>query len=222
MSTCATTASPTQNVQSWTELHENGYFANHPRYRERLHTDGLVRLVDMLRPNPNDTLLEIGCGYGRLLWHMLPRVKRVIGVDLAEQPLGEAKKLLSGRGEFQLVQGDGVGLRGVMDAAVDGAYAFTVFQHMTRDGVHDYIRDVNRVLAPGGRACFQFFSDGSSERNIVNETREQSISYSAAQVCASVEQAGLRVERFERECLDAIYPGRGFSWLWLLATSPRR
>jgi cyclopropane fatty-acyl-phospholipid synthase-like methyltransferase len=216
MGASATIASPIENVQVWNRLHAEGYFAKHPRYKERLHTDGLERTVGMLEPRPSDVLLEIGCGYGRLLWHLLPRVARVIGVDLAAPPLAEARELLKGRGAFELVQGDGMGLSGVADGAVTGAYAFTVFQHMTREGACGYVREVGRVLAPGGRACFQFFSDGSADREILTQTKEQSISYSATQVCEAVERAGLRVERFERECLDAVYPGRGFSWLWVL------
>ncbi len=215
MTASATIASPKENIRVWNRLHAEGYFATHPRYKERLHTDGLERIVAMLDPRPDDVLLEIGCGYGRLLWHLLPRVAKVIGVDLAAAPLEEARELLKGRGEFELVQGDGLGLSGVGDGSVTGAYAFTVFQHMTREGARGYVREVSRVLAPGGRACFQFFCDGSTDHEILTQAREQSISYSATQVCETVERAGLRVERFERECLDAIYPGRGFSWLWV-------
>lgn len=212
-------ASPSQNVRHWTRLHEDGYFATHPRYQDRLHTDGLDRLTAMLAPRPDDVLLEIGCGYGRLLWHLLPRVRHVIGVDLSPAPLAEANDLLTGRGSFELLLGDGVGLPAVPNASVTGVYAFTVFQHMTREGVRAYLREVRRVLASGGRCCFQFFSDGSSEREIADDRREQSISYSATQVCAAAEGAGLRVERFERECLEHLYPGRGFSWLWVLASA---
>jgi len=220
--TAAATASPTRNVEHWTRLHAEGYFATHPRYKERLHTLGLERIVAMLNPRVGDVLLEIGCGYGRLLWHLLPLVGggRVIGVELAEEPLAEARKLLEDRGDVELIRNDGLTLRDIPDQCITGAYAFTVLQHMTRAGACGYIREAARVLVPGGRVCLQFHSDGTTEREILDERREQSISYSATQVCDTIEQASLRVERLDRECLDATYPGRGLSWLWVLATKP--
>jgi ubiquinone/menaquinone biosynthesis C-methylase UbiE len=176
----------------------------------------------MLNPRAGDVLLEIGCGYGRLLWHLLPFVGagRVIGVELAEQPLAEARELLQDCGDFELIRNDGLTLRGIPDQSITGAYAFTVLQHMTRAGARGYIREAARVLVPGGRVCLQFHCDGTTERDILDERREQSISYSATQVCDTIEQAGLRVERLDRECLDATYPGSGLSWLWVLATKP--
>lgn len=93
---------------------------------------------------------------------------------------------------------------------------------MTRDGVRGYLREIQRVLAPGGRACLQYFDDGTAERDILDNGREQSISYSTTQVCETVEQAGLRVERLDRESLETLYPGSGLSWLWVLATKSGR
>jgi ubiquinone/menaquinone biosynthesis C-methylase UbiE len=220
--TVAATASPTRNVEHWTGLHAEGYFATHPRYKERLHTLGLERIVAMLNPRADDVLLEIGCGYGRLLWHLLPLVGRgrMIGVELAEEPFAEARQLLKGRGNFELIRNDGLTLRAIPDQSITGVYAFTVLQHMTRAGARGYIREAARILVPGGRVCLQFHCDGTTERDILDERREQSISYSATQVCDVIEQAGLRVEHLDRECLDATYPGRKLSWLWVLATKP--
>jgi ubiquinone/menaquinone biosynthesis C-methylase UbiE len=218
----AATASPARNVEHWTGLHAEGYFATHPRYKERVHTLGLERIVALLSPRADDVLLEIGCGYGRLMWHLLPFVRggRIIGVELAEEPFAEARQLLKDRGEFDLIRNDGLTLRAIPDQSITGAYAFTVLQHMTRAGARGYIREAARVLVPGGRVCLQFLCDGTTERDILDEQREQSISYSAAQVCDTIERAGLRVERLDRECLDATYPGSGLSWLWVLASKP--
>src|SRR5690606_10251985 len=120
--------------------------------------------------------LDIGCGYGRLLWHLLPRVQRMIGIDLAEPPLAEARRLVAGRGDCEVLRTDGMTFAPVSDASVTGAYAFTVFQHMTRDGVRGYLRETRRVLAPGGRACFQFFSSRApAALDILDERREQSV-----------------------------------------------
>lgn len=223
MSATMTTAAatPSKSVENWTRLHAEGYFANHRWYKDRLHDLGLKQIAGMLEPQAEDVLLEIGCGYGRLLWHFLPRVSKVIGVELADEPLREAADLLRGRGEHELIRNDGLTLAGVADGSVTAIYSFTVLQHMTRAGAKGYMREAFRVLSRGGRICVQFNCDGAAkESDILDEVREQSLSYTAAQACEVLESAGLRVERVERECLEPIYPGRGLSWLWVLAVKP--
>ena len=74
-------------VENWRKLHDgHRYFDDHPRYQDPLHDLGVERVRDMLLPTGVDTVLEIGCGYGRLLYHLLPDVTGVVGIDLAPEP----------------------------------------------------------------------------------------------------------------------------------------
>gem|GEM_PF-2294631 len=224
-------ATPARNVEHWVRLHAgNAYFNNHPRYQDRLHTLGVERILSLLDPQPDDILLEIGCGYGRLLHHLLPRVRAVIGVDLADEPLAEARRLLATHNrpdDVTLIRNDGLTLAAIPDDSVTAACAFTVLQHMTREGARGYVREAARVLAPGrGRLCLQFHSINApitpADSEILDLPAEQSIIYTPAQACELVQSAGLRIDRLEREDLDPMYPGAGFAWLWLLATKPTR
>ncbi|MDX9911526.1 MAG: class I SAM-dependent methyltransferase [Phycisphaerales bacterium] len=214
-------ATPQRSVENWRVLHEgNAYFDNHARYQDRLHDRGVAQVLGLLRPSGDETLLEIGCGYGRLLHHLRPHVARVVGIELAHEPLAEAARLLASAGGAELHVGDGVTLQPLGDASIDCACCFTVFQHMTREGVRGYLLELARVLRPGGVAALQFLDDGTREREIVDEAREQSLGYSASQVCSAVEAAGLRVERLEREDLEGSHPGRGLGWWWVRAARP--
>lgn len=210
-------ALPQENVDAWRELHREGaYFAKHPRYQERLHRDGLDHLTRLLQLNSTDTLLEVGCGYGRLLWHLRPLVNRAIGVDLAPEPIEQARELMRGRGGADLHVVDGGALSMIPDASVDAAYAFTVFQHMTREGVDAYAREIARVLRPGGRFVAQFL-EGAGEEQIRPVAGEQSIGYRASQAAAVAERAGMIVQAVERDWLVDAYPAGYASWVWLSA-----
>lgn len=208
-------ATPQQNVAHWRSLHEGGHFASHPYYRERLHDLGVDMIAGRLDLRAQHTLLEVGCGYGRLLWHVLPRVRRAIGVDLHGAPLREASDLLRGRGEAALVLGNGLDLSCVASGAVDRAVAFTVLQHMTRPGVETYLREMSRVLAPGGLALVNFPDDGVRATEMEDRAGEQSIRSSPAQILAMAQRAGVHALALDRVCLEHLYPGRGLVWWWL-------
>src|SRR5690606_459279 len=81
------TASPARNVERWRDLHGRGYFDKHPHYQDRLHRRGLDRVESMLRPTREDVFLDVGCGYGRMLYHVAPMVRLAIGLDVASEPI---------------------------------------------------------------------------------------------------------------------------------------
>lgn len=211
-------ATPEENVSYWKQLHEsNAYFDTHNWYQDRLRFFGLDQISRILDPKQDDTLLEIGCGYGRLLWHLAPLVKNAIGLDLAQAPLAEAESLLESRGSVELHLGDGVTLNPIKDESVTAAYAFTVFQHMARSVALANAREVARVLAPSGRFLLQLHV-GDGTEDVMATPGEQSVGYTAAQAAGLIEDAGLRVERVERELLLKDYPAGNVAWWWLLAT----
>ncbi len=57
---------------------------------------------------PSDTILELGCGYGRVLKPLAQKAQTVIGIDSSSANIESAKKYLSGFNNIQL---------SVMDAA---------------------------------------------------------------------------------------------------------
>ncbi len=209
-------ATPDQNIARWRALHEGGYFATHRRYQDRLHDLGVAQIVRLATPGPSDTLLEVGCGYGRLLWHLLPLVGRVVGLDLHEGPLGEARALLAGRGEARLILGDGRTLAPIDSGSIDKVCAFTVLQHMTREGVARYLREFGRVLTPRGLGVVNFYDEAVRQDRMLDAAGEQSLSWSPAEICAAAEAARLTIHRLEREPLDHPDHGRGLVWWWLV------
>lgn len=207
-------ATPDQNVARWRELHEQGYFARHRWYQDRLHDLGVAEITRLAELVPTDVLLEVGCGYGRLLWHLSPLVSRVVGIDLHDGPLQEARTLLRDRARASIHLGDGRTLAPIDSHSVDKLCAFTVLQHMTRDGVRGYLREFARVLTPSGRAIVNFHDDGVRQARMLDQTVEQSLCWSPGEIAAAVEEEGLILHRLERQSLEHLYPGRGLVWWW--------
>lgn len=64
------------------------------------------RIVNALGPSGNDWVLEIGPGRGILTTQILPRVEKLVAVELDSSLAEVLKNRLSGDSRFQLIQGD--------------------------------------------------------------------------------------------------------------------
>jgi SAM-dependent methyltransferase len=103
-----------------------------------------------VRPARTDVAVDIGSGLGRICAALAPHFGRVIGVDVSEEMVNQARvHVPDPHVEFRV--GDGVGLQPIEDASVDFVTSFTVLQHMPSESlVLDYLREGARILRPGG------------------------------------------------------------------------
>lgn len=94
-------------------------------------------------------VLDIGCGAGRLAEGLAARFGEVWGLDISERMLGEARQRCPVKARWVL--GDGTSLAGIPDESVDYAISYEVLQHVPHPSVaFSYVREVGRVLRPGG------------------------------------------------------------------------
>lgn len=100
--------------------------------------------------------VEIGSGLGRVCAALATRFDRVVGVDISEAMVRQARELVTDP-EVEFRHGDGVSLPGVADASADLVVTFTVFQHALNRGViRANLREASRVLRPGGVLAMQW------------------------------------------------------------------
>jgi len=109
---------------------------------------------------PSDTVLEIGCGVGRLTRVLARRAAHVLALDISEAMLARARELNSEFENVDWLQGDGKSLAGLEDGCADGCVSIVVFQHIPDpDITFGYIREIGRVLRPGGWAAIHVSTD---------------------------------------------------------------
>jgi dolichol-phosphate mannosyltransferase len=109
--------------------------------------DAVWRIIvaDILQPwvQPEDTVLDIGCGFGEFLNHV--RCRRRIGVDL--NPASESA--LEAGVEF--FRGDATRLSTIASGTVNLVFTSNFMEHLAnKAAVESLIDEVRRVLAPGG------------------------------------------------------------------------
>jgi len=126
--------------------------------------DGMLSAVGA-QIRGTDVVVDIGCGVGRLTRVLAARARRVIAVDVSAEMLARAAELNPGLAGVEWVHGDGRGLPGIGDGAVDACVSHVVFQHIPDPSITlGYVREIGRVLAPGGWAAFQVSTDPAIHR----------------------------------------------------------
>lgn len=103
---------------------------------------------------PGDTVLDIGCGNGRLLRnskHKIPN-SNYLGVDFSGNLIEEARRLHPGfRFEVGDILEDKLTIINEGEKKFDAVFLISVLNHFPRE-VHDLVlRNVKKCLKPGGR-----------------------------------------------------------------------
>lgn len=117
-------------------------------------------LMQHLPPHfgPGQACLDLGCGAGRLLPSLAERFERVTGVDVSPEMLSQARQLVGDDARIALQLVDGRTLDGLPDAGFHFVLANAVFIHCGADVIAGLLREVSRVLAPGGLIAATFNS----------------------------------------------------------------
>jgi SAM-dependent methyltransferase len=84
---------------------------------------------------------------------------------VSREMLARARALNPALANVAWVHGDGESLAGIEDASADGCFSHVVFQHLPDPELTlGYVREMARVLRPGGWAAFGLSTDPSVHR----------------------------------------------------------
>lgn len=107
------------------------------------------------------SMLEVGCGVGRMTRAFAQRFARVAAFDLSPKMLEQAKQLTPEIPNVSWIYSNGVDLRPAANESIDFVFSYLVLQHLPEESlVQSYVGEMIRVLRPSGVCLFQF--NGSS------------------------------------------------------------
>ena len=123
----------------------------------RAYLEAEIQFV-LARTSPSDSALELGCGYGRVLRRLLPRVRTLAGVDTSLQSLGTAQEFLGRHPSLHLLAMDAARM-----AFRDHSFDLTL---CIQNGICAFgadrqalFREAVRVTRPGGTVLFSSYSE---------------------------------------------------------------
>ena len=107
---------------------------------------------------PGDTLVDFGCGTGRLAVHVIPWLAddgRYVGIDISKTMLAHARvivgeKVTSHRCSVEFLHQTTPNFP-MPDKSVDMVCAFSVFTHMEHEDSYRYFRGARRIIKEGGK-----------------------------------------------------------------------
>ena len=108
-------------------------------------------LLQFIRPQPDDEVLDAGCGSGANIALLHDKVKRIVGIDYSRGAVARcAKRIMAGQiMNVEVVQGEVTSIP-VADKSMDKVLCLSVLQYLTDDQVRQSLAEFSRVLRPGG------------------------------------------------------------------------
>jgi ubiquinone/menaquinone biosynthesis C-methylase UbiE len=182
----------------YTELYSE-LFASLPDHPQNIKTTRsqsarTANQVRLLHPmlTPDCVYLELGCGDAAVTFALAKLAATTIGVDVTDSLIDFS----SAPPNFLFVRTSGVEIS-LTDNSVDLAYSNQLIEHLHVDDVEDHLREMARVLKPGGRyVC--------ATPNRV--TGPHDISY-----CFDETATGFHLREYDYGSIRALFQGAGFN-----------
>lgn len=116
------------------------------------------RLATLLRPSPDQALLELACGNGMITSRLAPLFQRVTAVDFSQELLAVARNQFAGH-NIEYVYADATDLAFVQDH-YDSVLVNFAFQYFTPHQARQTFKQLKRVVKPHGRIVLGDVADG--------------------------------------------------------------
>ncbi len=178
-------------------------------------------LIDWLRPQPGERVLDLGCGDGVLTEELLTHGAEVVGVDASPRQIEAARR----RGLRALVV-DGHELAFAHE--FDAVFSNAALHWMQRPD--EVLAGVARALKPGGRFIGEFGGEGNVASIVAalkHALQRRSVDYAAVnpwyypsvhEYHGKLERAGFHVEEIVLFPRPTPLPGNLIAWLETFAT----
>ncbi|MGH9865714.1 MAG: class I SAM-dependent methyltransferase [Candidatus Acidiferrales bacterium] len=103
------------------------------------------------------SMVEVGCGAGRMTASFARRFATVYALDISEEMQNLGRKNLAEFPNIHWVVADGTNLSAVPSDSADFVFSYLVLQHLPAERLAlTYVREILRVLKQGGIFLFQF------------------------------------------------------------------
>lgn len=124
-----------------------GFFINNNTTLEEAQLNKVNTIIKKLNILPNKTILDIGCGWGKIANYVSEQTKcHVTGITLSDEQIKYAKNNFSDK-NVNIIGEDYRNL----NKQFDYIYSIGMFEHVRYENYDDFFITIKRCLKPGGR-----------------------------------------------------------------------
>ena len=158
-----------KTIKKFYETFDFAKIITHPPKSIQNFLDGEIDFIKKYI-KPNKVILEVGCGYGRLLEPLSKNAKKIVGIDFSKPLLDRAEENLYKNKNLELLLMDAKCM-GFDDKTFDYVLCLDAsFGNMP--GIElDVLKQMERVCKKGGEVILSVFSDNAKYAQIENLTR---------------------------------------------------
>ena len=149
------------SVQQSEEASVALYSLGNPQLLERATAEIVAQLERWGMITSDAAVLDLGCGIGRLLVALAPKVRTATGIDVSAEMVKVARRRCAGYPNVSVLKGAGRGLSELPDESFDLVIAIDSFPYLRQSGyplVEAYIAESARVLKGRGQLVILNYS----------------------------------------------------------------
>jgi ubiquinone/menaquinone biosynthesis C-methylase UbiE len=169
--------------------------------------------IDLAKITPGETVLDVGCGTGTLAIEAKRCVGpngKVYGIDASPEMIARAQKKARKAGLEIEFDAAAIETMPFSDATFDVVLSTVMLHHLPDEARHQGIREIRRVLKPGGRLLAVDFGGSEPERHSRIARHRNHANFDIRQLIPELNEAGLH----------EITSGKvGFRDLWFVSSS---
>ncbi len=129
----------------------------------------LPYLLQSLAPKPNEKILDVGCGMGRLTEVIAERGSEVVGIDISEYAIEQAKERYKGKGNLQFICLNALEMD--YESQFDKVLCYHFIEHLTLPDARILLKKIHSALKSEGTLVIGLpIDDGCFLRRAVHFT----------------------------------------------------
>jgi Methylase involved in ubiquinone/menaquinone biosynthesis len=134
-----------------------------------------ISKIDCLQLEPGSKVLDIGCGNGKTVSALINMGLDVTGLDFSPSAIDHCVKTFGGKAKFTIAECDRIPFP---DNSFDAVTAVHILEHLDDRQLSDTVKEIRRVLIPGGKVFVRSFAVGDSRADGKDrDVRGNGISY---------------------------------------------
>lgn len=129
--------------------------------------EDLSYLMQFLAPKPDENILDVGCGPGRFAEVIAERGSKVIGIDISEYAIEQAKESYKGKGNLQFICMNALDMD--FEGYFDKILCYHFIEHLTLPHARILLKKIHRALKSEGTLVMGLpIDDGRFSRRAIH------------------------------------------------------